>query len=229
MTGPAAVTRSTVPAAHSQDRQGDERNWWPLNQHLELGAVLTAPGCGRGWIQAVLQEWGLASAIDLAQLLVSELLTNAVAASARCGATVVHLGLASDRERLLITVRDFALGAPAPRNPSADDDSGRGLQIVSELAEEYGWHPPRDGGPGKVVWASTTGGNLSRNEPHLTAPGEAMSNQTLTQHPCPAATADRGRPPGPAGSRARAIAWPACPGLVPPLADRRVTRETGHG
>ena len=121
---------------------------------LELGAVLTAPGCGRGWIRAVLQEWGLLSAIDvdLAELLVSELLTNAVAASARCGTTTIHLGLASDRQRMLITVRDFALGAPAPRRPSADDDSGRGLQIVSELAEQYGWQPPRDGGPGKVVW-----------------------------------------------------------------------------
>jgi anti-sigma regulatory factor (Ser/Thr protein kinase) len=154
MTGPAAVTNSMMPAAHDWDRYEDERNRWPLNQHLELGAVLTAPGCGRGWIRAVLQEWGLLSAIDvdLAELLVSELLTNAVAASARCGTTTIHLGLASDRQRMLITVRDFALGAPAPRRPSADDDSGRGLQIVSELAEQYGWQPPRDGGPGKVVW-----------------------------------------------------------------------------
>jgi anti-sigma regulatory factor (Ser/Thr protein kinase) len=152
MTGPASVTRSTVPATHGPDRHGGERSGWPLNQHLELGAVLTAPGCGRGWTRAVLQEWGLVSAIDLAELLVSELLTNAVAASARCDAATVHLDLASDRRRLLIMVRDFALGAPEPRCPSADDDSGRGLQIVSELAEQYGWQPPPGGGPGKVVW-----------------------------------------------------------------------------
>jgi anti-sigma regulatory factor (Ser/Thr protein kinase) len=152
MTGQAAVTKSTVPAAHGRDRRGGDRNRWPLHQHLDLGAVLTAPGCGRGWIRAVLQEWGLVFFADLAELLVSELLTNAVAASASCGAAAVHLDLASDRQRLLIMVRDFALGAPAPRRPSADDDSGRGLQIVSELAEQYGWQPPRDGGPGKVVW-----------------------------------------------------------------------------
>jgi anti-sigma regulatory factor (Ser/Thr protein kinase) len=152
MTGPAAVTTSTVPAAHSRDGHGNERDRWPLHQHLELGAVLTAPGCGRTWIRAVLQEWGLGPAADLAQLLGSELLTNAVTASARCGAAAVHLDLSSDRRRLLIVVRDFALGAPALRRPNAEDDSGRGLQIVGELAEQYGWQPPPDGGPGKVVW-----------------------------------------------------------------------------
>jgi anti-sigma regulatory factor (Ser/Thr protein kinase) len=151
--GQAAVTKSTAPVAHGRDRHEGEPGRWPLHQHLELGAVLTAPGCGRGWIRAVLRDWELDPAADLAELLGSELLTNAVTASARCGAAAVQLDLASDRRRLLIMVRDFALGAPAPRHPSADDDSGRGLQIVSELAEQYGWQPPADGGPGKVVWA----------------------------------------------------------------------------
>ena len=30
--------------------------------------------------------------------------------------------------------------------------TGRGLQIVGELAERFGWQAPPDGGPGKVVW-----------------------------------------------------------------------------
>ena len=152
MTGPASATASMVAAADCRDPRTAGRERWPLHQHLELSAVLTSPGCGRSWIRAVLREWKAEEAVDLAELIASELLTNAVAASTRCGATTVHLDLASDRQRVLIMVRDFALGAPAPRRPSADDDSGRGLQIVAELAAQYGWQQPLDGGPGKVVW-----------------------------------------------------------------------------
>jgi anti-sigma regulatory factor (Ser/Thr protein kinase) len=156
MTSPAAVSTSTVPAIDGWDLRGFQRGRWQLYQHLELGAVLTGPGCGRSWIRTVLREWGAEAAADLAELIASELLTNAVAASVRCGATAVHLYLASDHRSLLIMVRDFAPGTPARRRLSTDEDSGRGLQIVGELAGQHGWQPPPDGGPGKVVWVLLT-------------------------------------------------------------------------
>jgi len=200
----------------------------PRSATLTLGAVLTAPGCGRDWTRAVLREWHQPDELaETAAFLVSELVTNAVLASAGAGQQVIHLSLALERGRVLILVRDYVAREPVPRHAGATEESGRGLTLVAELSDRFGWYPPADKAPGKVVWALT--GTSGLNGPHLTAPGEAMSNQTLTQHPCPAAAADRGGPPGPAGSRARAIAWPACSGLVPLLADRRVTRETGHG
>lgn len=151
MTGLTAAAAGMV-AGHGRGQPAAGRHRWPLQQHLELGAVLTSPGCGRSWIRAVLHEWG-AQESDLAELIASELLTNAVTASARCGATAIHLDLASDRRQLLIMVRDFAPGAPVPRNAGIDDDNGRGLRIIGELAERSGWQQPPDGGPGKVVWA----------------------------------------------------------------------------
>jgi anti-sigma regulatory factor (Ser/Thr protein kinase) len=120
--------------------------------HLDLAALDTAPGCGRGWVRAVLREWGRPELVDLAELLVSELVTNALRASAKAGVPALRLAIATDRHRVMISVRDFAPGAPAPRRPGDDEDSGRGLLLVGELAERFGWHPSPDGGPGKVVW-----------------------------------------------------------------------------
>jgi len=120
--------------------------------HLDLAALDTAPGCGRGWVRAVLREWGRPEFVDLAELLVSELVTNALRASAEAGVPALRLEIATDRHRVMISVRDFAPGAPAPRRPGDDEDGGRGLLLVGELAERFGWEPSPDGGPGKVVW-----------------------------------------------------------------------------
>lgn len=128
------------------------RPWWSVMLHLDLAALKTAPGCGRGWVRTVLQEWGRSELKETAELLVSELVTNAMLASARAGMPALRLSIATDQHRVMISVRDFAPGAPVPRRPDDDEDSGRGLQIVGELAEQCGWHPPPDGGPGKVVW-----------------------------------------------------------------------------
>ena len=51
---------------------------WPLHAALDLGALPTAPGCGRAWTRAILREWLLAGLSEPAELLVSELVTNAM-------------------------------------------------------------------------------------------------------------------------------------------------------
>jgi hypothetical protein len=53
----------------------------PLNSRLELAALLTAPGCARAHVRAILLEWGLPDVAETAELLVSELVTNSVQAS----------------------------------------------------------------------------------------------------------------------------------------------------
>jgi anti-sigma regulatory factor (Ser/Thr protein kinase) len=130
------------------------RPWWSVMLRLDLAALDTAPGCGRGWVRTVLREWGRSEQelIEMAELFVSELVTNAMRASAAAGVPAFQLAIATDRHHVMISVRDFAPGAPAPRRPDDDEDSGRGLWLVRELAERFGWEPSPDGGPGKVVW-----------------------------------------------------------------------------
>lgn len=143
-----------VPVLLASDQLAPTAARWPLYAALDLGALLTAPGCGRAWTQALLWEWRLAHLADTAQVVVSELLTNAVQASRGLHQAAIQLSLASDRERLLISVRDFDPGAPAPRHVSDDDETGRGLMLVEAISDRFGWYPAADGTAGKVVWAA---------------------------------------------------------------------------
>ena len=63
---------------------------WPFRSSLELGALPTAVPCACLHVRHILWEWGLNSLAESAELLVSELVTNAVNATA--GRTVtLHL------------------------------------------------------------------------------------------------------------------------------------------
>lgn len=134
---------------------------WPLSAHLPLGALPTAVPCARGYTRVILDEWNLASLDDPAELIVSELVTNSVQATAdkdgrprygETGLPVVHLRLASDHARVLIEVWDSVPGAPAARQAGPDEEGGRGLALVEALSDHWGWTTMPDW-PGKAVWA----------------------------------------------------------------------------
>jgi len=78
---------------------------WPLRSSLELGALSSAVPCACLHVKHVLWEWGLRSLAERAELLVSELVTNAVTAAGRPGQTV-SVNLVGDATRVLIEVRD---------------------------------------------------------------------------------------------------------------------------
>jgi anti-sigma regulatory factor (Ser/Thr protein kinase) len=126
---------------------------WPLHAALDLGALPTAPGCGRAWTSQILREWQLTQLTDSAQLIASELLANASLTGRRLDRPAIRLTLLSDGEQLLILVRDFDPGAPVPRDASEGDESGRGLMLVQAISDQWGWCPLADGTPGKWVWA----------------------------------------------------------------------------
>lgn len=67
----------------------------PLQTHLELAALPSAVPCARGHVRAVALEWGLQELADTAELLASELVTNAIQASGtlRIAQTPVVLSL----------------------------------------------------------------------------------------------------------------------------------------
>ncbi len=134
---------------------------WPLATSLPLGALPGATPCARLHARAVLTEWGLDDLAEAAELIVSELVTNAVLASTGpdgrprydgTGMPVVGLRMASDRIRLLIEVWDGIPGAPAAAHPGPEDESGRGLMLVAAHCDRWSWQTA-PGWPGKVVWA----------------------------------------------------------------------------
>jgi anti-sigma regulatory factor (Ser/Thr protein kinase) len=105
----------------------------------------------------VLAEWGLKPLAETAELIVSELVTNAVRASTglperRPGLPTVRLWLSADHECVLIEVWDADERMPVCEQPDPDAEHGRGLFLVEALSEDWGTYRPA-GYPGKIVWA----------------------------------------------------------------------------
>jgi anti-sigma regulatory factor (Ser/Thr protein kinase) len=114
----------------------------------------STPKCiafARRQVGEVLANWGYGQDdIDRALLICSELATNAVQHGHRAEHPF-EVQVTAERAECLVEVSD-----PVPRPPrhvtaGAEDEHGRGLQLVAALAEQTG-HRPR--GPfGKTVWA----------------------------------------------------------------------------
>ncbi len=126
---------------------------WPLRSFLELGAFTSAVPCARLHTRLLLFEWGLAAFNERVELLVCELVTNAVKASQFPDRMVpVRLWLLSDVARVLILVWDTSPQQPVLIDADEDADSGRGLLLVAALSQQWGCYVPQEMG-GKVVWA----------------------------------------------------------------------------
>jgi len=147
------MTTSTVARRRTAHHRPYPPPGWPPRAILDLGAVPTAPGCARAWTRQVLWEWRLVGISDTADLIVTELTTNAVLISRQGGQPFIRLILTLDQGELAILVRDFCPGAPQPGTAGVDDENGRGLFLVRSMSDRFGWHPADNGSPGKVVWA----------------------------------------------------------------------------
>ena len=131
---------------------------WPLHTFLEFGALPSAVPCARLHVRQLLWEWGLAALSDTVQLLVSELLTNAINASREMVRRLpVRLWLLSDKARVLVLVWDGDPRQPTRADPTMDDEAGRGLLLAESLSTRWGWHGAGELG-GKVAWAAIEAG-----------------------------------------------------------------------
>ncbi|MET8539946.1 ATP-binding protein [Kitasatospora sp. NPDC004799] len=89
---------------------------------------------------------------DTAELLLGELFANAVQHSDAPDDRRIEIRFSLPDTRLRIEVHDAASGHPALHTATPDDEHGRGLFLVNELAERWGC-ASRPGGIGKFVWA----------------------------------------------------------------------------
>ena len=135
-------------------RQGHGTNHcWPLQDFLELGALVSAVPCARLHARQVLREWGIGNLGGSAELLVTELITNAVRASREAGLdSAVRLWLLSDSAQILILVWDASPRPPVLTEASDEAEHGRGLMLVDAVSEQWGWYSREEDG-GKFVWA----------------------------------------------------------------------------
>jgi len=114
-------------------------------RHL-LPAALESAGEARRVVREALRAVNRPGLIDVAELVVSEVVTNATLHAH----TPVELWLAVCDSKICVEVRDFNPALPAQRDYDAQATTGRGMGLVSALASVCGVHSL--GELGKVVW-----------------------------------------------------------------------------
>jgi hypothetical protein len=150
---PSPPAGASVPVPPSPHGHSLER--WPLRNAITLGALEGAVPSARAYVSQLLWEWGHAELGKDAGVVVSELVTNSVMASAelRPGVAPVRVWLGSDTRCALVAVADASPRAPVRLNLGPDAEGGRGLALVEAFSSRWGWHPTTTAGLVKVVWA----------------------------------------------------------------------------
>jgi PAS domain S-box-containing protein len=92
------------------------------------------------------EHWGLEEASFTAELVVSELVTNAI----RYGARPIRLRLIHGAGTLICEVSDTSHTAPHLRRARTFDEGGRGLLLVAQLTQRWGTRHTQEG---KTIWA----------------------------------------------------------------------------
>jgi anti-sigma regulatory factor (Ser/Thr protein kinase) len=111
-------------------------------------------GITRCLVRAALEYRGLGHYASEAEIIASELVTNAIQhagsadpATDKIGVTLMRVW---DEEAISVVVTDSSSLPPVKRETTAASDRGRGLQIVEALSAHWGWNHEQ---PGKAVYA----------------------------------------------------------------------------
>jgi anti-anti-sigma factor len=125
-----------------------DRAGLPRRLRRRLPPQLASTSVAREMVDQVCVQWGLYSLTDVAQLIVTELVSNVI----RHARTDMEVSLALRQRYLHVAVRDGC--AAAPRRGAPNDslrEEGRGLLVIEALTTAWGYAPAHGG---KVVWAT---------------------------------------------------------------------------
>lgn len=133
----------------------------PRSNCMLLPALPRTVGQARSYARWLLGTWQLESMGDTVELLVSELVTNAIKATGitdedpadnRLVGNVkpIYVCLSVRSEALRIEVWDTSSTPPLGRRAADEDEGGRGLLLVQALSKEWGCDVLEAGG--KIVW-----------------------------------------------------------------------------
>ncbi|MEV4298829.1 ATP-binding protein [Microbispora rosea] len=171
-----------------------------------FGSAATAPRRARAFVRCQLRGWELADLAETAELVVSELVTNAVRATdavvsppmassmfpVALRTVALRVRVAPGRRSLFIEVWDVSDRDPVPHGEAGGElegelgESGRGLVLVGTLARRWGHYSAPD--RGKIVWCELA-----------ISPVEGARSPGAAGAPA-AGSVSRGRP-GPAADR----------------------------
>ena len=132
--GPASLPRHSAGSRHERSR---------------LDPLASSVAAARRFTEATLVRWGITEVLEVAQLLTSELVTNAVV-HARSD---IELALNLNTDVLRVEVRDRSAVLPSTEGSAVDANSGRGIRVLDSLADRWG---AQRTGERKVVWFEVT-------------------------------------------------------------------------
>ena len=114
---------------------------------IDLGPARSDVAVARRFVAEQCRDWGCGDIVEDAELVVSELVTNALL----YGASRCELRAGLSEAALRLQVVDQGGGMPDPQAASDTDEHGRGLLLVTVLSAAWGVEALPDGG--KIVWA----------------------------------------------------------------------------
>jgi anti-sigma regulatory factor (Ser/Thr protein kinase) len=131
----------------------------------DLPADFAVVALARAYAARQLAAWGFGAVSFTTELLVSELVTNAI----RYATEPIRLRLIRDRT-LICEVSDGSSTSPRLRHARASDEGGRGLFLVAQFTQRWG---ARYTTGGKTIWAEQS---LRPSEAELTILGHVLEN-----------------------------------------------------
>jgi hypothetical protein len=106
-------------------------------RRISLPSGPTAPCEARGHVVAYIYAWDVPVDRHLAELLTSELVTNAIKHET---GDFVMLVISCTWGQLRIDVHDTSPSMPVPIDAPTDSEGGRGLMLVTSMATDWGWY-----------------------------------------------------------------------------------------